>query len=80
MPGLVADPVARIEEPGEELLGGIGILVDGPREIQVSKRYAALGRSELRDLEDVVEETGALDFIRADLARRVLDFARPDPS
>jgi hypothetical protein len=58
---LVADPVSAIEAPLLVQVGGVSISVDSPYEILVNKLCALLGRSELRDLEDikVLMENGA---------------------
>lgn len=52
---LVADPVPLAEPPHELEAGGERILVDAPHQILVNKLCAILGRSELRDLEDIRE-------------------------
>jgi hypothetical protein len=50
---LVADPAPLAEPPAETDVEGARILVDTPHQILVNKLCALLGRSELRDLEDV---------------------------
>lgn len=50
---LVADPVANVTEPDRVDLGGRMIGIDSKHEILVNKLVAVLGRSELRDLEDI---------------------------
>ncbi|MEA2693270.1 MAG: hypothetical protein QOJ16_2657 [Acidobacteriota bacterium] len=50
---LVADSVATVDPPLRVQVGGVSISVDSPYEILVNKLCALLGRSELRDLEDV---------------------------
>jgi hypothetical protein len=50
---LIADPVPLAEPPVETDVDGARILVDTPHQIFVNKLCALLGRSELRDLEDV---------------------------
>lgn len=71
---LVADPLRLVEKPTEHRLGNLRILVDEPHEILVSKLCALLGRSELRDLEDVE----ALLRAGCDLARAVGDAPTKD--
>jgi hypothetical protein len=50
---LVADPVPLAESPLPVTLGGVTILVDTAHQILVNKLCALMGRSELRDLEDI---------------------------
>lgn len=50
---LVADSSTILEEPVSVDLGGTNILIDTLHEILVNKLCALLGRSELRDLQDV---------------------------
>ena len=50
---LVADSVSVVDPPLHVQVGGVSISVDSPHEILVNKLCALLGRSELRDLEDV---------------------------
>jgi hypothetical protein len=63
---LVAEPVPSLEPPLQVPIGETVIAVDTPHEILVNKLCALLGRSELRDLEDVrmLLERGG-DFERA---------------
>lgn len=63
---LVAEPVPSLEAPLQVPVGETVIAVDTPHEILVNKLCALLGRSELRDLEDVrvLLERGG-DFERA---------------
>lgn len=58
---LVADTVSAVEPPLQVQVGGVSISVDSPHEILVNKLCTLLGRSELRDLEDVkvLMESGA---------------------
>lgn len=53
MVDLVAEPVPSLEPPLQIPVGETVIAVDTPHEILVNKLCALLGRSELRDLEDV---------------------------
>lgn len=71
---LVADPVALAEPPMEITLGEDRILVDTPHQILVNKLCALLGRSELRDIQDVevLLSTGG------NLRRAIEDAARQD--
>jgi len=71
---LVAEPVPSIERPQVARLGDDSILVDTPHEILVNKLCALLGRSEIRDLEDVE----ALVASGEDLVRAVSDAPRKD--
>jgi len=71
---LVAEPLPTVEAPGAHAVAGARVLVDGPHELLVSKLCALLGRSELRDLEDV---RTLLDG-GGDLARAVGDAPRKD--
>ncbi|MFL5261545.1 MAG: nucleotidyl transferase AbiEii/AbiGii toxin family protein [Anaeromyxobacteraceae bacterium] len=71
---LIAEPMPAIASPTEQLLGDDHILVDAPHEILVSKLTALLGRSELRDLEDV----RVLVQMGGDLARALADAPRKD--
>jgi hypothetical protein len=50
---LVASPVPLAEAPRRMTAGGAAFLVDTPHQILVNKLCALLGRSELRDLEDI---------------------------
>ncbi len=50
---LVAESVPSLEPPLQVAVGATTIAVDTPHEILVNKLCALLGRSELRDLEDV---------------------------
>jgi hypothetical protein len=66
---LVADSVATVDPPLRLQIGDISIAVDSPHEILVNKLCALLGRSELRDLEDVkvlMEHGGSLERALAD--------------
>lgn len=71
---LVADPVANIDEPVVVSVSGHAIGIDSRHEILVNKLVALLGRSELRDLQDVevLLQTGG------DLALAVQDAPRKD--
>jgi hypothetical protein len=71
---LVADPVANITEPVVANVSGHEIGIDSRHEILVNKLVALLGRSELRDLQDVevLLQTGG------DLALAVQDAPRKD--
>jgi len=66
---LVAEPVPSLEPPLQIPVGETVIAVDTPHEILVNKLCALLGRSELRDLEDVrvlLESGGDLEKALAD--------------
>lgn len=70
---LVAEPMAPIQPPRQRNLGEASVLVDSPHEILVSKLVALLGRSELRDLQDVkalVESGEDLQRALADAPRK----------
>jgi hypothetical protein len=70
---LVAEPMGSIQPPRQATLGGSSLLVDTPHEILVNKLVALLGRSELRDLQDVkalVESGEDLDQALADAPRK----------
>jgi len=70
---LVAEPVAAIEREQPFEIGGARILVDTPHEILVNKLCALLGRSELRDLEDLrdlLAHGGDLERALADAPRK----------
>lgn len=56
---LVAEPFGPIEPPQRAEIGGTSIAVDTRHEILVNKLTALLGRSELRDLQDVQALLGA---------------------
>jgi hypothetical protein len=71
---LIAEPVTPIEAPASIDLGGVTILVATPHDVLVDKLCALLGRSELRDLDDV----RALIESGGDLGRAVEDAARKD--
>jgi hypothetical protein len=71
---LVAEPMQMVDAPLEQTVGGERILVDSPHEILVSKLTALLGRSELRDLEDVQVLLAA----GGDLKRAIADAPRKD--
>lgn len=71
---LVADPVPLAEAPQSVTLGEATFLVDTPHQILVNKLCAVLGRSELRDLEDI----DVLLRAGADLKRALLDCPRQD--
>ena len=71
---LVADPVEAVEEATAQPLGAVEILVDTPHEILVNKLCALLGRSEMRDLVDVL----ALTDRGEDLERALRDAPRKD--
>jgi Nucleotidyl transferase AbiEii toxin, Type IV TA system len=58
----------------ERVIGGARILAESPHEVLVSKLFAVLSRSELRDLEDV----RALLDDGGDLARAMSDAPRKD--
>lgn len=70
---LVADPVPPVELPNTVQIGSVSISVDSPHEILVNKLCALLGRSELRDLEDVkalMENGFSLERALADAPRK----------
>jgi hypothetical protein len=71
---VVAEPMSAVVPPVERSVGGVRILVDAPHEILVAKLTALLGRSELRDLEDV----RALLAAGGDLERALADAPRKD--
>jgi hypothetical protein len=71
---LVADPVANVTEPVVVAVSGREIGIDSRHEILVNKLVALLGRSELRDLQDVE----ALLQTGGDLAQAVQDAPRKD--
>ena len=71
---LIAEPLAVVTAPIEQAIGNRQLLVDAPHEILVAKLTALLGRSELRDLEDVA----ALLEAGGDLARALADAPRKD--
>jgi hypothetical protein len=71
---LIAEPVPTVASPMEQAIDDRQILVDAPHEILVAKLTALLGRSELRDLEDV----GALLEAGGDLDRALVDAPRKD--
>lgn len=71
---LVAEPMDPIQAPREVSLGDTSVLVDTPHEILVNKLVALLGRSELRDLQDIK----ALVESGEDLDRAVADAPRKD--
>ncbi len=50
---LVAEPCESLEAPQRAAIDGAEIAVDSPHEILVNKLTALLGRTELRDLQDV---------------------------
>ena len=75
---LVADPIANITEPEILDLEGHRIGVDSRHEILVNKLLAILGRSELRDLQDLqvlVESGGDLQRALADAPRKDAGFS-----
>jgi hypothetical protein len=70
---LVAEPVPSLEPPLQIPIGETVISVDTPHEILVNKLCALLGRSELRDLEDVrvlLERGGDLERALADAPQK----------
>jgi hypothetical protein len=70
---LVAEPVPSLEPPLQVSIGQTVIAVDTPHEILVNKLCALLGRSELRDLEDVrvlLERGGDLERALADAPQK----------
>jgi hypothetical protein len=70
---LVADPVDPVEAPIQLWIGTASLAVDTPHEILVNKLGALLGRSELRDLEDVealLASGGDLDKALADAPKK----------
>lgn len=70
---LVAEPTPSLEAPIRVQVGEMAIEVDTPHEILVNKLCALLGRSELRDLEDVrvlLENGGDLERALADAPRK----------
>jgi hypothetical protein len=70
---LVAEPVPSLEPPMQVPIGDAVIAVDTPHEILVNKLCALLGRSELRDLEDVrvlLERGGDLERALADAPQK----------
>lgn len=71
---LVAEPTAPLEEPVLEPVGDRELQVDTAHEILVSKLCTLLGRTELRDLEDI----GALLDAGGDLERAVRDAPHKD--
>ncbi len=71
---LVAEPVAPVETPLQIRIGDTFLVVDTPHEILVNKLNALLGRSELRDLEDV----RALLAAGGDLERAMADASKKD--
>jgi hypothetical protein len=71
---LVADPVANVTEPEIMNLDGRRIVVDTRHEILINKLVAMLGRSELRDLQDI----HVLLEMGGDLSRAVRDAPRKD--
>jgi hypothetical protein len=71
---LVAEPVSPVETPLQIRIGTSSLVVDTPHEILVNKLNALLGRSELRDLEDVK----ALLAAGGDLERALADAPRKD--
>jgi hypothetical protein len=71
---LVAEPVAVIEAPQAQRIGGVSIAVDTKHEILVNNLCALLHRSELRDLMDIA----ALVAAGGDLARALRDAPRKD--
>ena len=71
---LVADPVPLAEAPRLVTIAGATFLVDTPHQILVNKLCAILGRSELRDLEDIK----ALLESGGDLERALQDCPRQD--
>lgn len=71
---MVADPVGALESPIQMRFGSLTITVDTPHEILVNKLCALLGRSEIRDLEDIE----ALLESGADLERALQDAPRKD--
>ncbi len=71
---LVAEPREFLKAATQVTIGKARILVENPREILVDKLCSLLGRSEIRDLEDVrvLLETGA------ELERALKDAPRKD--
>jgi hypothetical protein len=75
---LVADPGAPVERPRAVDVEGASILVDTAHEILVNKLCALLGRSEIRDLEDVralLATGGSLERALRDAPRKDLGFS-----
>lgn len=75
---LVADPGAPVERPRAVDIEGASILVDTAHEILVNKLCALLGRSEIRDLEDVralLATGGSLERALRDAPRKDLGFS-----
>jgi hypothetical protein len=73
MVDLIAEPVAPVESPASIDVGGVFILVATPHDSLVDKLCALLGRSELRDLEDVrvlIESGGDLKRALDDAPRK----------
>lgn len=71
---LVAEPGDFLEAAAQVMVGAAGILVESPHEILVDKLCALLGRSDLRDLEDV----HALLGMGGQLERALSDAPRKD--
>lgn len=71
---LVADPAGTVDDPIVLETFGIRFSIDTPHEILVNKLCALLGRSELRDLQDVK----ALMESGQDLVRALSDAPRKD--
>jgi hypothetical protein len=71
---LVAEPVPTVESPEHVEFGPVTVLVDTPHEILVNKLCALLGRSEIRDLQDVQAILGH----GGDLSRALGDAPRKD--
>lgn len=70
---LVAEPVSTVDPPVRAQVGRVSISVDSPHEILVNKLCALLGRSELRDLEDVkalLESGASLERALADAPKK----------
>lgn len=75
---LVAESVPAIETPATVRVGASSITVDTPHEILVGKLCALLGRSEIRDLQDVaalLDAGGDLDRALADAPRKDAGFS-----
>jgi hypothetical protein len=75
---LIAETVPAIELPRIHHLGSASIQVDTPHEILVNKLCALLGRSEIRDLQDVaslLSRGGDLELACADAPRKDAGFS-----
>lgn len=70
---LLADATPSVEDPAVVEIGRSSVLVDGRHEILTNKLCALLGRTELRDLEDVralLASGGELERALADAPRK----------